>query len=101
MARLDARVEVRVDTITLQRLESRAAIERRSVAQVIREALARYLDEKTPATRRAALEAAFAAIGPGLPVPDDPQELKRQMREADDAEMRAELEFLPPRGDTE
>jgi hypothetical protein len=93
MARLDARVEVRVDTITLQRLESRAAIERRSVAQVIREALARYLAEPTPATRRAKLEAAFALE---VPVPADPQELKREMIRAEDEEMRAELEFLPP-----
>ena len=100
MARLDARVEVRVDTLTLQRLESRAAIEHRTVAQVIREALARYLDEKTPATRRAKLEAAFRDR-PRSPLPDDPRELKRQMREADDAEMLAVLEFLPPSGHSE
>ncbi len=80
MGKLDARLEVRVDKQTYQRLERRAAVERSSVGEIVRKAIARELsDEDDVSWRLEVLERAFRL---NVPVPDDPDELARELAKA-------------------
>jgi plasmid stability protein len=74
VGRLDARLELRVDSQTLRRLEQRAAARHTSVAALVRESIARLLVEDEVGWRLAAV-ARGAALE--TPVPDDPAELAR------------------------
>lgn len=76
MARLDGRLELRLDKRTLERLERRAAAEHLSVAQVVRRSIARELDGVDVSWRTAALERGLAL---SVPVPADPRELVREL----------------------
>ncbi|MBN1629574.1 MAG: ribbon-helix-helix protein, CopG family [Thermoleophilia bacterium] len=76
MAKLDARLELRLDKRTLERLERRAAADHLSVAQMVRRAIARELDADDVPCRERALERGLSL---SVPVPDDPQELAREL----------------------
>ena len=76
MGKLDARLELRLDRHTLERLERRAAVDHLSVAQMVRRAIARELDGYDAPWRERALERGLAL---SVPVPADPQELVREL----------------------
>jgi hypothetical protein len=76
MAKLDARLELRLDKRTLERLERRAVAEHLSVAQIVRRSIARELDGDDVPWRARALERGLTLA---VPVPVDPQELVREL----------------------
>jgi hypothetical protein len=76
VARLEARLELRVDKRTYQRLERRAAAERVSVAEIVRNAIDRELSGDERSWRVQAVERAGTMCAP---VPDDPAELAREL----------------------
>jgi hypothetical protein len=76
MAKLDARLELRLDKLTLERLERRATAGHLSVAEMVRRAIARELDGDEVPSRQRALERGLALA---VPVPADPQELVREL----------------------
>jgi len=78
MGNLDGRLEIRVDTTTLRRLERRAAAQHTAVAALVREAITRLLDEDETGWRRSAVAQAVALA---TPVPVDPEELARLLDE--------------------
>ena len=81
MAKLDARLELRLDKQTYERLERRAAMNRVSVAQLVREAIAHELAGDDRSWRGQALERALRLE---FSVPQDPAELVRQLDAAYD-----------------
>ena len=85
MARLDARLELRLDKQTYEQLERRAAEGNLSVAQFVRQAIAHELAGDDRSWRRQVLE---KALGLDLPVPQDPADLVR--------ELEAKYETPPP-----
>lgn len=78
MGKLDARLEVRIDRPTLNRLERLAAHEQTTLAALVREVLQRFVDTSTPPSRAEAMERAFQIGGP---VPADPGQLKELLRQ--------------------
>ena len=76
MARLDARLELRLDKRTYERLERRAAEGRLSVAEVVRHAIVRELGGDEPSWREQAVEKGLAL---NVPVPQDPSDLAREL----------------------
>lgn len=76
MAKLDARLELRLDKHTFERLERRAAAGHVSVAQVVRQAIARELASDEGYGRVQALERGLRLA---VPVPADPGELVREL----------------------
>ena len=76
MGTLDARLEVRVDSETLSRLEQKAVCDGLSVAQAVRAAVNRYLADAECGARLASLQKAFDLGGP---VPADPARLKQEI----------------------
>lgn len=76
MARLDTRLELRLDKHTFERLERRAAADHVSVAQLVRQAIARELQGGDLDWRVGALERGLSL---DVPVPEDPAELARQL----------------------
>jgi plasmid stability protein len=88
MARLDARLELRLDKQTFERLELRAAADHISVAQLVREAITHELQGGDECWRTQALERGLSL---DVPVPDDPADLVRDL----DAGYEAEGSVLP------
>ncbi len=76
MARLDARLELRLNKRTYERLEQRAAAQHTSVAEVVRQAIESELAGDEGWGRRQLLE---KGISLNVPVPDDPSELTREL----------------------
>ena len=76
MARLDTRLELRLDKQTFERLELRAAADHVSVAQLVREAIARELQGGDRDWRTRALERGLSLA---VPVPQDPADLVQQL----------------------
>jgi hypothetical protein len=76
MAKLDARLELRLDRKTYERLERRAAEGRLSVAEVVRQAIARELGDDEPSWRERAVE---RGLDLNVPVPEDPSDLIREL----------------------
>jgi Ribbon-helix-helix protein, copG family len=76
VAKLDTRLELRLDKQTYERLEHRAAEGRLSVAEVVRQAIARELGGDGRSWRAAAVE---RGLGLGVPVPQDPADLAREL----------------------
>jgi hypothetical protein len=76
MARLDTRLELRLDKQTFERLELRAAADHVTVAQLVRDAIARELQGGDQSWRTQALERGLKLQ---VPVPDDPAELAREL----------------------
>jgi len=76
VAKLDARLEVRLDKQTYERLEHRAAAGRLSVAELVRKAIARELADEGPPWREQVLE---RGLGLEVPVPQDPADLAREL----------------------
>ncbi len=93
MARLDTRLELRLDRQTFERLELRAAADHVSVAQLVREAIARELQGGDECWRSQALERGLRL---DVPVPDDPADLVRELDARYDADVAALPE--PPSG---
>ena len=79
MGTLDARLELRVDSLTLQRLEIRASVQQTTVAALVRESIARLLNEDDVSWRLAAVDRLWTLQ---TPVPADPAELARLLDEA-------------------
>lgn len=75
MAKLDARLELRLNRHTYLRLEQRAAATHTSVADLVRRAIERELVEEG-AGRREMLEKGLSL---DVPVPGDPAELAREL----------------------
>jgi hypothetical protein len=67
-------LELRVDSLTLRRLEQRAAAQQTTVAGLVREGISRLLDEGDAGWRSSAVA---RAVGLATPVPADPQDLAR------------------------
>jgi hypothetical protein len=88
MARLDARLELRLDKHTFERLELRAAADHVSVAQLVRAAIARELQGGDESWRAQALERGLSL---DVPVPQHPADLVREL----DARYDAEVAALP------
>ncbi|MHB9114087.1 MAG: hypothetical protein ACYC6T_05775 [Thermoleophilia bacterium] len=78
MGTMDARLELRVDSLTLRRLEQRAAARHTTVASLVREGISRLLDEGEAGWRSSAVA---RAVGLKTPVPADPRELARLLDE--------------------
>ncbi len=76
MARLDTRLELRLDKRTFARLERQAAQDHVSVAQLVRQAIDRELQGDDDRWRAGALE---KGLGLGVPVPQDPADLVREL----------------------
>jgi hypothetical protein len=76
MAKLDTRLELRVDKRTYEQLERKARAERVSVAEVVRSAIARELGGDERSWRAQALE---RGLGLSVPVPEEPAELAREL----------------------
>ena len=76
MAKLDARLELRLDKQTYERLERRAAEGSVSVAEVVRQAIARELGGDDRSWRAEVLE---RGLGLSVPVPQDPADLVREL----------------------
>jgi hypothetical protein len=76
MAKLDTRLELRLDKQTYERLECRAATDHLSVAQIVRRAIARELAGDDRSWRGVALEKGLSLQ---VPVPEDPAELAREL----------------------
>jgi hypothetical protein len=78
---LDARLELRVDSRTLRRLELRASVQQTTVAALVRESVTRLLNEDDVGWRVAAVDRLGTLQ---TPVPADPEELARLLDEAND-----------------
>jgi hypothetical protein len=76
VAKLDARLELRLDKTTFEKLERRAAAGHVSVAQLVRRAIARELEGGEESWRAAALERGLSL---DMPVPSDPAALVREL----------------------
>jgi hypothetical protein len=76
VGKLDARLELRLDKQTYERLERRAATGHLSVAQLVRQAIAHELAGDDRSLREQVLE---KALDLGVPVPQDPAELVRDL----------------------
>ena len=76
MAKLDARLELRLDKRMYERLERRAAEGRLSVAELVRQAIARELGGDERSWRAQAVE---RGLGLSVPVPQDPADLVREL----------------------
>lgn len=76
MAKLDARLELRLDKATFERLERRAATGHVSVAQLVRRAIARELEDGDESWREDAVERGLSL---DVPVPADPATLVREL----------------------
>ena len=76
MARLDTRLELRLDKPTFERLERRAAADHVTVAQFVRRAISRELAGDDRDWRLQTLEKGLSLQ---VPVPDDPAELAREL----------------------
>ncbi len=76
MARLDARLELRLDRQTYEQLERRAAAGDLSVAELVRKAVARELASEEHSWRERLLERGLSL---DVPVPQDPAELVREL----------------------
>jgi hypothetical protein len=76
VVRLDARLELRLDKATLEQLERRAFAGHVSVAQLVRRAIARELEDSEGSRRMQALE---RGLGLDVPVPADPATLVREL----------------------
>lgn len=83
MAKLDARLELRLNKRTYERLEQRAAAEHTSVAAVVRRAIESELVGDEGWGRRHLLE---KGISLNVPVPDDPSQLTRELAAGCDVE---------------
>ena len=79
MGTFDARLELRVDSQTLRRLELRASVQQTTVAALVRESVARLLSEDDVGWRVAAVDRLGTLQ---TPVPADPEELARLLDEA-------------------
>jgi hypothetical protein len=79
MAKLGARLELRLDKQTYAELERCATARQVTVAQLVRQAITRELGAGGRSWRQLALEEALAL---GIPVPQDPAELARELDEA-------------------
>ena len=78
MAELTRRLQILLDEEQYHRVAAKASQERTSVAAVIRHAIDRDLDD-VDARRRAAADAILAAEP--IEVPEDPEDLKREIDE--------------------
>jgi hypothetical protein len=76
MAKLDARLELRLDKQTVTQLERRAARDNVSIGEFVRRAIARELGGDNRSWR---LQAVEAGLKLNMPVPDDPVELCREL----------------------
>jgi len=76
VAKLDARLELRLEKHTLELLERRAAGDHLSVAGLVRRAIARELAGSEGSWRETALERGLSL---DVPVPQDPAELVREL----------------------
>jgi hypothetical protein len=76
MSKLDSRLELRLDKRMYERLERRAAMGHLSVAEVVRQAIARELADDERSWREHALEKGLSLE---VPAPDDPAELVREL----------------------
>jgi hypothetical protein len=76
VAKLDARLELRLDKRTYECLERRAAEGSLSVAEVVRQAIARELGGDERSWRTQAVE---RGLGLDVPVPKDPADLAREL----------------------
>jgi len=76
VAKLDARLELRLDKRMYERLERRAAEGRLSVAELVRQAIARELGGDERSWRAEAVE---RGLGLSVPVPQDPADLVREL----------------------
>jgi len=79
VAKLDARLELRLDKQTYERLERRASEGRMSVAEVVRQAIASELGGDERSWRARAVE---RGLGLSVPVPQDPDDLVRELEAA-------------------
>jgi hypothetical protein len=80
MRNLERRVHLLLDEDRYRKLEVEAKLRHVSVAAVIRDAIDRMPSDLD--RRRQAMEAILAA--PGMPVPDDPMDIRRELDEAHD-----------------
>jgi hypothetical protein len=85
VAKLDSRLELRLDKQTYERLERRAAEGRMSVAEVVRQAIARELAGEERSWRTEAVE---RGLGLSVPVPPDPADLVRELDAVCETEFR-------------
>jgi hypothetical protein len=76
LARLDTRLELRLDKATFEQLERQAAAGHVSVAQLVRRAIARELEGSEGSWRAHALERGLSL---DVPVPSDPAALAREL----------------------
>ncbi len=77
------RLQVLIDEDRARRLDAEAARRGVSVATLVREGIDAVLpDGPTPEQRRAAIARILA--GPKIDVPEDPEELKRELADAHD-----------------
>jgi hypothetical protein len=76
VAKLDARLELRLDKQTYEQLERRAATGHLTVAQLVRQAIARELAGDARSWHERALERALALE---VPVPENPADLAREL----------------------
>ncbi len=88
MAKLDSRLELRLDKRTYEQLERRAAADNVTVAEVVRSAIARELAGGEHSWREQALERGLAL---DVPIPEDAADLVREL----DARYDTEAAVLP------
>jgi transposase-like protein len=94
MAKLDSRLELRLDRRTYEQLERRAAADQLSVAELVRKAIARELGSDERSWRQQALE---RGLNLDVPIPEDPVDLVRELEAGYDAE--ANVSPAPATGD--
>jgi hypothetical protein len=83
VAKLDARLELRLDKRTYERLERRAAAGHLTVAELVRQAIARELAGEERSWREQVLE---RGLNLQVPVPEDPADLVRELDAGYEAE---------------
>lgn len=76
MAKLDTRLELRLDKRTYEQLERRAVVGHLSVAQLVRQAIAHELADDERPWREQLLERGLSL---GVPVPEDPAGLAHEL----------------------
>jgi hypothetical protein len=76
LAKLDTRLELRLDKATFEHLERQAAAGHVSVAQLVRRAIARELEDGEGSRRAQVLERGLSL---DVPVPSDPAALAREL----------------------
>jgi hypothetical protein len=76
LAKLDSRLELRLDKATFEQLERQAAAGHVSVAQLVRRAIARELEDSEGSRRAQVLERGLSL---DVPVPSDPAALVREL----------------------